>query len=78
MGYRAVDCKTRSRQGLVCKLSENGAFEFLDPTRSITNIYAGSCVIMRSTQAFSATACGVTPEPQKSDISCASMDTGAP
>jgi hypothetical protein len=32
MGYRAVDCKTRSRQGLVCKLSENGAFEFLDPT----------------------------------------------
>src|SRR5215813_15098674 len=33
--------------------------------RSVTNICAGSCVIMKSTRARSATACGVTPHAQK-------------
>jgi hypothetical protein len=39
--------------------------------RSVKNICAGSWVIMNSTRAFSATACGVTPQPQKTGISFA-------
>ena len=39
--------------------------------RSVTNICAGSWVIMRSTRALTATACEVTPQPQKTGISCA-------
>jgi hypothetical protein len=39
--------------------------------RSVKNIWAGSCVTMNSTRAFSATACGVTPQPQKTGISFA-------
>jgi hypothetical protein len=37
--------------------------------RSVTNICAGSWVIMRSTRALSATACDVTPQGQKTGIS---------
>ena len=37
--------------------------------RSVTNIRAGSWVIMNSTRAISATACGVTPQAQKTGTS---------
>jgi hypothetical protein len=46
--------------------------------RSVTNICAGSWVIMRSTRALTATACGVTPQPQKTGTSFARMGTGSP
>src|SRR5262245_55596620 len=46
--------------------------------RSVTNICAGSCVIMSSTRPLSATACGVTPHAQKTGISCAEIRAGSP
>jgi hypothetical protein len=39
--------------------------------RSVTNICAGSWVIMNSIRALSATACGVTPQAQKTGTSFA-------